>query len=127
MDIKNVFAKVWLSLCAILAVYAVIYTAYSPLGVVLFGGIVCLIACGITFWCIDYLLFWEEKKKKISLREAYDCVLGGTMAISPPLYNQALKDIARIANREFNDKFKADIKEIQKQISAENKEKDLDW
>jgi hypothetical protein len=49
------------------------------------------------------------------------------MAISPPLYNQALKDIARIANREFNDKFKADIKEIQKQISAENKEKDLDW
>lgn len=120
MNIKNVFAKIWLLLCAILAVCAVIYT----LGVVLFEIIVFTIACLITYWSIERVL---SEKKKISLREAYDCVLGGTMAISPPLYNQALKDIARLVNREFNDEFKADIKEIQKQISNENEGKNLDW
>ncbi|RTK99325.1 MAG: hypothetical protein EKK57_09830 [Proteobacteria bacterium] len=63
----------------------------------------------------------------LSLRESYDAVLGGIMAISPPLYREALKEVARLAGREFDDKFRKDISDIQKQISEENKGKNLDW
>lgn len=64
---------------------------------------------------------------KLTLREAYDLVLGGTLAISPPLYKLALQEIANMLGRTVDNDFMSEIKQLEKQLGEEYLKEELDY
>lgn len=58
----------------------------------------------------------QEIKLKPTLREAYEIVLGGVMAMSPKRYENSLAAIARIVGREVDSEFRIDIAVIQSSL-----------
>ncbi len=84
---------------------------YAPGNSTLFSGNghVPVHASGLTF----------VRPSSCSLRDAYNIVLGGVMAISPELYSQALRKMAQLMGRVNDDAFQKEVVAISRAMPCD--------
>ena len=56
--------------------------------------------------------------KHMTLKAAYDHILGGCIAISPDMYGVALRDIAKLCGREVDDAFKKEVRDHERTLPS---------